>query len=103
MVIDSLIMLESCGDLILQEERQYITYILRCADDTLYTGWTTDIVQRINAHNSGAGAKYTRSRGPVQLLARWFFESKSEAMQMEYAIKQMPRTQKLRLVAENKL
>ncbi len=85
----------------MQTERQFITYILRCADDTLYTGWTTDIVQRLKAHNSGSGAKYTRSRVPVALLTSWIFDSKSEAMQMEYAIKQMPRQQKLDLIIEN--
>lgn len=87
----------------MQDTRQFITYILKCADDTLYTGWTTDLIQRVKAHNSGSGAKYTRSRGPVTLLASWNFESKSEAMQMEYAIKQMPRKEKLALAASKSL
>ncbi len=77
----------------------YVTYILKCADGSLYTGWTNDIEKRLLAHNSGNGAKYTRARLPVTLLASWNFKSKSEAMSMEYEIKKMARLQKLNLAA----
>lgn len=81
-------------------QRQFITYILKCADGTLYTGWTTDVERRIKAHNSGAGARYTRSRGPVQLLASWEFDNKQDAMRKEFAIKQLPRKEKINLIKE---
>lgn len=76
----------------------FFTYIVRCADDTLYTGWTNNLEQRLKAHNSGCGAKYTRTRAPVTLIASWGFDSKSEAMRLEYAIKQMPRQAKLKFI-----
>jgi putative endonuclease len=78
----------------------YFTYILECADNTLYTGWTTDVAKRVEAHNKGKGAKYTRTRGPVRLLASWCFDSKSEAMRWEWFIKRLPRPQKLQLIRD---
>lgn len=75
------------------------TYIVRCADDTLYTGWTNDLENRIKAHNEGRGAKYTRSRRPVVLFYYEEYQSKAEAMSREYAIKRMTRRQKLALAA----
>ena len=65
------------------------TYILKCKDETLYTGWTNDIEKRLEAHNAGKGAKYTRSRRPVELVYLEQFETKEEAMRREYAIKHM--------------
>ena len=56
------------------------TYILRCQDDTLYTGWTTDLEKRVETHNLGKGAKYTRTRLPVELVYYEAFASKEEAM-----------------------
>lgn len=79
-------------------ESQFFTYVLRCADGSLYTGWTTDIESRLKAHNAGSGAKYTRSRTPVELIASWQFCNKSEAMKKEYAIKQLSRTEKIKLI-----
>ena len=76
------------------------TYILKCKDETLYTGWTNDIVRRVEAHNAGRGAKYTRARRPVELVYLECFETKEEAMKREYAIKHMPRREKLKLAAE---
>ena len=73
-------------------------YILECADSTLYTGWTNDLQKRLEAHNSGRGAKYTRSRRPVRLVYSECFAEKSEAMKREYEIKHLTRTQKLELV-----
>lgn len=72
-------------------------YILQCADGTLYTGWTTDLENRINAHNSGSGAKYTRGRGPVRLLYSEAFETKGEALKREKEIQKMTRARKLKL------
>ena len=69
-------------------------YMLCCADGSLYTGWTNDMEKRLKAHQSGQGAKYTRSRGPVD---------KSEALKREYAIKQLSHTEKLKLIERNKL
>jgi putative endonuclease len=74
------------------------TYILECADGTLYTGWTTDLEQRLNAHNAGKGAKYTRSRLPVRMVYAESHEDKRDAMRREYEIKQLPRCKKLALL-----
>ena len=64
-------------------------YILRCNDDSLYTGWTNNLEKRIKAHSDGKGAKYTRARVPVELVYFEVFEDKIEAMKREYAIKQL--------------
>ena len=74
------------------------TYILRCGDGSLYTGWTNDLEQRVAAHNTGKGAKYTKARRPVELVYFEEFETKEQAMKREYAIKQMARRDKLELV-----
>lgn len=73
-------------------------YIVRCADGSLYTGWTNDLERRIEAHNAGTGAKYTKSRRPVELVYFESFKTRQEAMQREYQIKQLSRTEKLRLI-----
>jgi len=73
-------------------------YILLCADGTLYTGWTTDLVARLKAHNSGKGAKYTRGRLPVRLVYQEWFPDKTTAQKRECAIKRMSRAQKWKLV-----
>ena len=74
------------------------TYILKCKDGSLYTGWTNDLEQRVAAHNTGKGAKYTKARRPVELVYFEEFETKEQAMKREYAIKQMSRKDKLELV-----
>ena len=74
------------------------TYILRCADGTLYTGWTNDLEKRLKAHNSGTGAKYTRSRLPVELVWYETYDDKINAQRREYAVKQLTRAQKLALI-----
>ena len=74
------------------------TYILKCKDGSLYTGWTNDLEQRVAAHNTGKGAKYTKARRPVKLVYFEEFETKEQAMKREYAIKQMARKDKLELV-----
>ena len=74
------------------------TYIVRCKDGTLYTGWTNNLERRMKIHNSGKGAKYTRSRGPVKLVYYEIFETKKEAMKREYKIKRMSKCEKERLI-----
>ena len=74
------------------------TYILSCADGTLYTGWTNDLDRRLAAHNAGRGGKYTRSRLPVTLVYHEEFATREEAMAREWAIKQLTRAQKLKLM-----
>jgi putative endonuclease len=74
------------------------SYILRCADGTFYTGWTNDLDGRLLAHNAGKGAKYTRSRLPVELVYRETFATKEEAMSREWHLKQLSRQEKLRLI-----
>ena len=74
-------------------------YILRCSDNTLYTGWTNDLDKRLKAHNSGRGAKYTKTRRPVELVYYEKFLTKQEAMSREARIKQLSRSQKLELIA----
>jgi len=75
------------------------TYILRCDDGTFYTGWTTDLHRRVQAHNDGVGAKYTKSRLPVELVYYEEYGDKKKAQQREYAIKQLSRAQKEQLIA----
>lgn len=75
------------------------TYLVRCSDDSLYAGWTNDIEKRLKAHNDGTGAKYTKSRRPVTLAYFETFETKSEAMKREAALKKMTHQQKEKLAA----
>lgn len=77
------------------------TYIVKCKDGSLYTGWTNNLMKRISAHNAGQGARYTKSRRPVELVHCEVFETKEEAMRREYAIKQMTRAQKIKLCDES--
>ena len=74
------------------------TYILRCADGTLYTGWTNDLYKRLAAHNAGTAAKYTRPRRPVTLVYQEAFPTKEEAMRRERQIKRLTRAEKLALI-----
>jgi putative endonuclease len=75
-----------------------VTYILKCSDNSLYTGWTNDIEHRVKMHNEGKGAKYTRGRGPVKLVYLEEFETKQEAMSREAKIKRLSRKEKLLLI-----
>ena len=75
-----------------------IVYLLRCADGTLYCGWTTDMEARLKAHNAGKGAKYTRSRRPVALVYTEEYEDRHEALSREWHIKRMSRAEKERLL-----
>ncbi|MBF9297405.1 MULTISPECIES: GIY-YIG nuclease family protein [Mammaliicoccus] len=78
----------------------HYTYILECKDQTLYTGYTTDLDRRLKVHNEGKGAKYTKVRRPVKLVYHETFDNKSEALKREYALKQLSRKQKLALIKE---
>jgi putative endonuclease len=78
--------------------KKWYVYILQCADGTLYTGITTDVNRRLNEHNSGKGAKYTRTRLPVMVVAVTEASSRSEASKEEYRIKQLTREQKMKLI-----
>ena len=82
---------------------KFYNYILQCHDGTLYSGYTTDPVKRLNAHNRGRGAKYTRSRIPVKIAALWQWDNRSSAMKAEYRIKRMQRSEKLRLISGTSL
>lgn len=73
-------------------------YILQCSDNSYYTGYAVDLERRLQEHQQGEGCKYTRGRCPVELVYWEVFSSKSEAMQREYQIKQMKRTEKQKLI-----
>ena len=75
------------------------TYLLECSDHSFYCGWTNDLDKRVMAHNSGNGAKYTKSRRPVALVYYETYETKEAAMKREAAIKRMSRREKERLIS----
>ncbi len=76
----------------------FYTYMVRCSDGTLYTGYTNDLEKRVETHNLGKGARYTRSRLPVELVYHEEFATKEEAMSREWHIKRLTRTEKERLI-----
>ncbi len=76
-------------------------YMVECRDGTLYTGWTTDLAQRVQAHNDGSGAKYTRSRRPVRLVYWEGVPDRSAALRREAALRRLPRDQKVALCGNN--
>lgn len=82
---------------------KFFTYIVECADKTLYTGYTENLEKRLAKHNSGLGAKYTRGRIPVFLKYFEEFESKSEAMRREFFIKKLSRKQKLEMIEKSEI
>ena len=80
---------------------QWVVYLLRCSDGSFYCGATNRLKHRVQAHNDGAGARYTRSRRPVHLVWHQPCESKSAALAMEWHIKQLTRQQKCKLIEES--
>lgn len=84
----------------MQENKEHIVYMLKCKDNTLYTGYTTDLSRRVQEHEEGKGAKYTRGRGPFQVVYIEKHETKEEAMRREYAIKQLARKEKVKLIQQ---
>lgn len=85
-----------------EAEAENVTYLLQCADGTLYCGWTNHLDKRVKAHNQGKAAKYTKPRRPVTLVYYEVFATKEEAMRREAAIKKLSRREKLELVAKNR-
>ena len=85
------------------DEGNWWVYILHCADDTLYTGSTTDVERRLSQHNAGKGAKYTRAPRPAELVYREFCGNRSAALRREAAIKRPSRAEKLALIARSGL
>lgn len=79
---------------------EHYVYVLECADETLYTGYTTNVDRRVREHDDGDGAKYTRARTPVELVYTEQFDSRSTAMQREYEIKQLSRSEKESLIED---
>lgn len=86
------------GGLTGEGRTQAYTYMVRCGDGSFYTGWTYDLERRVIAHNSGKGAKYTKSRLPVELIYYERFSTKEEAMSREAAIKRLTRREKEQLL-----
>ncbi|HLR68824.1 GIY-YIG nuclease family protein [Virgibacillus alimentarius] len=82
------------------ENEKHIVYILKCKDNTLYTGYTNHLENRLKMHTEGKGAKYTRGRGPFQVMFIEKFPTKEEAMQNEYKIKKLSRQEKLQLIED---
>jgi len=89
-----------CKGSLMKGAIMYYVYILICADDTYYTGYTTDLARRLKNHNLGQGSKYTRSRLPVELAYYEVQPDKSSSLQREIAIKKLSRQEKIRLVHE---
>ncbi|MBM7555164.1 GIY-YIG nuclease family protein [Thalassobacillus pellis] len=83
----------------MENKQTHYIYLLRCCDGSLYTGYTNDLKQRLQKHESGKGAKYTRGRGPFELVHYEVFSSKRKAMQREYEIKRWSRGKKEDLIA----
>jgi len=80
----------------------HFVYMLKCKDDSLYTGYTINVAQRLKMHEEGKGAKYTRGRGPFEIVYEEQLLTKETAMQREYAIKQLSRKEKLALIKRHK-
>ena len=84
----------------MRSEETFYIYIVECSDHSFYTGWTNNLEKRIAAHNAGKGAKYTKYRLPVTLIYFETYPNKQDAMRREYAIKQLTRHQKLKLITD---
>ncbi len=82
-------------------DKTWYVYILRCRDGSLYTGIATDVAARLETHRSGKGAKYTRGRGPLELVYTEECGDKSAALKRELQIKELPRSDKLKLIEKN--
>ena len=82
-----------------KQSKRWFVYLLKCGDGTLYCGITNDLEKRIAAHNCGKGARYTRTRGPVLVVWTRRCNSRSKALQIEYATKQLSKAQKLKMIA----
>ncbi|MGE7916178.1 GIY-YIG nuclease family protein [Lysinibacillus xylanilyticus] len=85
----------------MEKNNSHYFYVLECADQSLYAGYTNNVDRRVAVHNAGKGAKYTRARGPVQCIYVEEFDTKPEAMRAEYAFKQLTRTQKIKYLGRD--
>lgn len=85
-----------------KSEKQHTFYVLECKDGSYYAGYTNDLVKRVKVHNEGKGAKYTRAKRPVTCIYSELYKTKQEAMQAEYAFKQLTRIQKINYMGANK-
>lgn len=83
-------------------DNNWVVYLVRCADHTMYCGITNDLDQRLQAHNRGNGAKYTRSRRPVRLIAASAAVTRRDALKLEYRVKRSPADQKLSIIEQTK-
>jgi putative endonuclease len=81
----------------MQKNKEWHVYLLECSDGTIYCGISNNVDKRIDTHNRGAGAKYTKTRRPVKLIKTFLCVSRSDAAKLEYKIKQMSRKEKLEL------
>ena len=82
----------------MEKNNSHYFYVLECADQSFYAGYTNNVDKRVAVHNAGKGAKYTRARGPVKCIYTEEFDTKQEAMRAEYAFKQLTRTQKINYI-----
>jgi putative endonuclease len=83
-----------------EQQLDHYVYMLRCANGSLYTGYTRNLKARVATHNAGKGSRYTRVHRPVELVACWSLTTKREALQVEYRLKQLPRIKKLEIIEE---
>lgn len=86
-----------------QPQESHYVYVARCANGSLYTGYTVNVERRIATHNAGKGGRYTRAHRPVELMKYWCFPTKREALQVEFRIKQLSRQQKLAIASEDEV
>jgi putative endonuclease len=82
------------------EKHEHVVYILKCGDDSLYTGYTNDLDNRLKMHHEGKGAKYTRGRGPFQVMFMEKYPTKEAALKREYEIKRLTRKGKFQLIRD---
>ena len=87
----------------MEKNSNHFFYVLECADQSYYAGYTNNVEKRVATHNAGKGAKYTRARGPVKCIYVEKFETKQEAMRAEYAFKQLNRVQKSKYIGRESL
>ncbi|MBG9453955.1 endonuclease [Lysinibacillus sphaericus] len=87
----------------MEKNSNHYFYVLECADQSFYAGYTNNVDRRVAVHNAGKGAKYTRARGPVECIYVEEFDTKQEAMRAEYAFKQLTRTQKMKYIGRDVL
>ncbi|MEQ6357406.1 GIY-YIG nuclease family protein [Lysinibacillus sp. M3] len=87
----------------MEKNSNHYFYVLECADQSFYAGYTNNVDRRVAVHNAGKGAKYTRARGPVECIYVEEFGTKQEAMRAEYAFKQLTRVQKMKYIGRDAL